>query len=178
MSFFGNFLCGSVSRVEIVGFVGIDSSVFLLFEEGIKHTVTTSKCAEFSQFHQNIFYLSMLVILCTVLILLTVLLIVFSILIHKFLICSQGEGYSQGHTQDHSQGHSQGYVIRTECSCTKTDQVYCNYHDSLLLRSLSKHLPNVDHLYDTGLHLGIDTCVIDAWREDNRSITVAVFDML
>ena len=43
---------------------------------------------------------------------------------------------------------------------------------------MSKHLPSVDLLYDIGLHLGIEKCVIDACREDNRSITVAVFDML
>ena len=101
----------------------------------------------------------MLVILCTVLILLAVLLAIVSSLICKFLTCSQGEGHSQGHAQGRTQVHG----IRTECSCTETDQVYCNYHGSLLLRSLSKHLPNVDHLYDKGLHLGIDTCVIDAW---------------
>ena len=186
MSFIRNFLCLSVNAVGMVGYVGIGLSVFWLFAEGVKQTETTSECAEFSQFHQKVILISMLFILCTVLILLTVLLAIVSVLIHKFPTCSESESHSRGHTQGHAQGHSQGHVqghsqghgIRTKCSCTETDQVYCNYHDSLLLRALSKHLPNVDHLYDIGLHLGIDTCVIDACREDNRFITVAVFDML
>ena len=64
------------------------------------------------------------------------------------------------------------------CKCVETRHVYCTRHNKGLLWALSKSLPRVDLLYDVGVKLGVDSNVIDACRENRRSIIAVFIDSL
>ena len=113
------------------GCVGVCLSIFLLFDQGTKQTDTVSTCAVLIQFPQHVFLMPILFLLGAVLTILCSLLVMLSGLVNKFLTCNQSEGQSQGY----GQGHTQGHGIRTECTCTGTGQVCCNYHDFLVVKS-------------------------------------------
>ena len=158
----------TVRVVGIVSCVEIDVNNDKTFGEGIQENMVNSIDCYHVEILLHVLLSIIMGVMLGVLLLfvfLSILMIMLGPLLHRFLTCGR-------------QGHAQGHGILSECTCADTQQISCRCHDDSLLRKLSKHLPNVDHLYDIGLHLGIDTCVIDACREDNRSITVAVFDML
>ena len=71
-----------------------------------------------------------------------------------------------------------GQNVLMRCSCKKSRQIYCQKHDTKLLLSLSENLPTYHEMLRLGIELEVNPNVIKACREDNRSITDAVFDML
>ena len=150
------FLYVTAGVIGILSCVEIDVNKAKIFRAGTQESMVNSN---------ECYYVEILLHVDLDLLLL-ISMIVFGALLHKVFTYGQGEGHIQGHS------------VRAECTCADTQQISCRRHDHSLLRELSKHLPNVDLLYDIGLHLRIETWVIDACREDNRSITVAVFDML
>ena len=157
------FLYVTAGVVRIVGCAGINVNSAETFKEGTQENMVNSK----DFYNLELFPFEFLLIsMGFIFVFLLTLMVMLATLLCRVFTCGQVQGRAQGHG------------VRAECTCADTQQISCRHHDHLLLRELSKHLPNVDLLYDIGLHLRIETWVIDACREDNRSITVAVFDML
>ena len=71
-----------------------------------------------------------------------------------------------------------GQSFLSTCSCKKSRHIYCEKHDVKLLLSLSENIPTYNEMRRLGIELRVKVNVIIACREDNRSITDAVFDML
>ena len=160
----------TVRVVGIVSCVEIDVNNAETFKEDIQQNIANSKECHYIQMFRFVdLFLSTSMVMLGVLLLfifLSILLIMLGTLLHRVFTCDQGEGHARGHG------------VRAECTCADTQQVSCRRHDHSLLWKLSVCLSNVGLLYDIGVHLGIETWVIEACREDNRLINVAVFDML
>ena len=147
------FLSVTAGVVGILGCAGIMVNGAETFKEGILENIINSK-----EFYHSVYVILPFIMLFMIMV---------RLVAHKVFINGQGEGEGEGHG------------VLAECTCADPQQVGCVRLDQIHLWELSKRLPSADHLYGIGIHLGIETCVIEACRENKRyNITVAVFDML
>ena len=72
-----------------------------------------------------------------------------------------------------------GDINLLDCTCHRDGGVTCGYHDTRLLRNLSKKISSPELLFDLGLELRIPRYSIETYIENNKgSINQAAFDVV